>query len=150
MASPPLELLSSTPWVCWMAASNFWMNVEAVLLTHSCTRVQGPPVALHMSQRISSESWGFSGVAAVSRYTPPLKNPVAPVALQLSVVSHVKLTLKRCRAGVALHCATKWGGGGTRLWLCIWQPHVACIPDKNSRASAKSERGSLPHPLPNA
>ena len=38
---------------------------------HSCTRVRGPPVALHVSQQISSESWGFSGVAAVSRYTPP-------------------------------------------------------------------------------
>ena len=38
---------------------------------HSCTHVRGPPVALHVSQQISSESWGFSGVAAVSRYTPP-------------------------------------------------------------------------------
>ena len=68
----------------------------------SCTRVRGPPVALHMSQQISSESLGFSGVAAVSRYTP-LKGPVAPVALELPGVSHVKLPLKRCRAtgGVA-------------------------------------------------
>ena len=38
---------------------------------HSCTRARGPPVALHVSQQISLESWGFSGVAAVSRYTPP-------------------------------------------------------------------------------
>ena len=51
---------------------------------------------------------------------PPVKGPVAPVALELSGVSHIKLTLKRCRAtggvaatlaGVALHCATKMGGG---------------------------------------
>ena len=37
----------------------------------SCTRVRGPPVALHVSQQISSESRGFSGVAVASRYTPP-------------------------------------------------------------------------------
>ena len=83
----------------------------------SCTRVRGPPVALHVSQQISLESWGFAGVAAVSRYTP-LKGPVAPVTLDLPGVSHVKLPLKRCRAtggvaatlaGVALHCATKKG-----------------------------------------
>ena len=80
-------------------------------VVHSCTRVQRPSchatrVALHMSQQISLESCGFSGVAAVSCYTP--KRPVAPVALQLPGVSHVKLPLKRCRAtgGVALHCAT--------------------------------------------
>ena len=35
--------------------------------------MRGPPVALHVSQQISSESWDFSGVAAVSRYTPPKK-----------------------------------------------------------------------------
>ena len=64
---------------------------------HSCTRVRGRPVALHVSQQISSESWGFLGVAAVSRYTP-LKGPVAPVALELPGVSHVKLPPKRCRA----------------------------------------------------
>ena len=60
----------------------------------------GTRVALHVSQQTSSESWAFSGVAAVSRYTPPppLKGPVAPVALQLPGVSHVKLPLKRCRA----------------------------------------------------
>ena len=55
--------------------------------THSGTRVRGNPcratrVALHVSQQISSEFGGFSGVAAVSRYTP-LKGPVAPVALEL-------------------------------------------------------------------
>ena len=42
-------------------------------------------------------SLGFSGVAAVSRYTP-LKGPVAPVALERPRVSHIKLSLKRCRA----------------------------------------------------
>ena len=56
----------------------------------------------------------FSGVAAVSCYTP-LRSPVAPVALELPGVSHVELSLKRCRAtgsvaatlaGVALHCPT--------------------------------------------
>ena len=50
-------------------------------------------VALHVSQQMSSESWGFSGVAAVSRYTPPKKPLVAPVALQLPGVSHFKLPL---------------------------------------------------------
>ena len=38
---------------------------------HSCTRVRRPSVALHVSQQISREVWGFSDVAAVSRYTPP-------------------------------------------------------------------------------
>ena len=48
---------------------------------------------------------------------PPLKGPVAPVALELPGVSHVKLPLKGCRstrggaaatlASVALHCAHK-------------------------------------------
>ena len=42
---------------------------------HSCTRVRGPPVALHVSQQISSESWGSSGVPAVSRYTLNPKGP---------------------------------------------------------------------------
>ena len=37
------------------------------------TRVGEPPVALHVSQQISSESWGFSGVAVVPRYSPPKK-----------------------------------------------------------------------------
>ena len=70
-----------------------------------------PLVALHLSQQISLESWGFASVAA-----PPLRGPVAPVALELPGVSHVKLPLKRCRAtggvaatlaGVALPCATR-------------------------------------------
>ena len=57
-------------------------------------------VALHLSQQISSEPWGLSGVAEVSRYPPPpsQEGPVAPVALQLPRVSHVKLPLKMCRA----------------------------------------------------
>ena len=83
---------------------------------HSCTRVRGPPVALHVSQQISSESWGSSGVAAVSRYTPR-KRPchtcrpwtARSVARQAASekVSRVAATL----AGVALQCATKhlWG-----------------------------------------
>ena len=95
---------------------------------HSCTRVRGPPVALHVSQQISSKSWGFAGVAAVSRYTP-LKGPVTPVALERPGVSHFKLPLKGVAlqrgvaatlAGVALHCATRknaWlhGGGFSAL-----------------------------------
>ena len=87
---------------------------------HSCTRVRGPPVttraALHVSQQISSESWGFSGVAAVSRYTPytPLKGPLAPVALRLPEVSHVRLPLKRCRATVGCSSYTC----GCRATLC--------------------------------
>ena len=65
--------------------------------SHSCTRVRGPPVALHVSQQISSQSWGFSGVAAVSRYTP-LKRPCCTCRSSTPGVSHVKLPLKRCRA----------------------------------------------------
>ena len=56
---------------CWelflLAAWAFLLTIRA----HSCTRVRGSPVALHVSQQIPSESWGFSGVAEVSRYTPP-------------------------------------------------------------------------------
>ena len=87
---------------------------------HTCagTPCRATRVALHVSQQISFESWGFSGVAALQQYraTRPLKGPVAPVALELPGVSHIKLPLKRCRAtggvaatlaGVALHCATK-------------------------------------------
>ena len=75
----------------------------------SCTCVRGPPVALHVSrhisQQISSESWAFSGVAAVSCYT--LKGPVALVAIELPGVSHVKLPLKRCRAArIQKYCKT--------------------------------------------
>ena len=51
-----------------------------------------------MSQQISSESWGFFQVQQRYRATPSLQSPVAPVALQLPGVSHVKLPLKRCRA----------------------------------------------------
>ena len=60
-------------------------------------------VALHTSQQISSEFWGFSGVATVSHYTPPKGH----------------LPLKRCRAtgggvaatlaGVALHSGAEKG-----------------------------------------
>ena len=87
--------------------------------TLSCTRAGGPTVALHVSEQISSESWGFAGVAAVSRYSP-LKSPVAPVALQLPGVSHVKLPLKSvapqggcssytcgCRATLCNYACTK-------------------------------------------
>ena len=55
-------------------------------------RVRGPRFP-----QISSEFWGFSGVATVIALHPP-KGPVAPVALELPLVSHVKLPLKRCRA----------------------------------------------------
>ena len=59
---------------------------------------------------------GFCGCSSNIALHPPLKGPVAPVALELPGVSHVKLPLKRCRAtrgvaatlaGVALHCATE-------------------------------------------
>ena len=33
--------------------------------------MRGPPVALHVSQQMSSQALSFLGVAAVSRYTPP-------------------------------------------------------------------------------
>ena len=89
---------------------------------HSCTRdVCGDPrratcVALHCRSRFPQNPGVFQ-VRQRCRATPPLKNHVVPVALQLSGVSHVKLPLKRCRAtrgcssctslaGVALHCDT--------------------------------------------
>ena len=88
---------------------------------HSCTHVRGPPVALHVSQQISSESWGFSDVAAVSRYTPRAIPPPPQKAL-----SHLSpFNCQGCRtssclwkgvapqggvaatlADVVLHCAT--------------------------------------------
>ena len=85
---------------------------------HTCA---GPPcraarVALHVSQQIPQNPGFFFQVQQQYRATPPLKGPVAPVALELLGVSHVKLPLKKCRAtggvaatlvGVALHCATK-------------------------------------------
>ena len=85
------------------------------IVAHVC----GEPLSRYRGRsRFPQNPGGFSGVAAVSRYTPPpLEGPVAPVALELPGVSHVKLPLKRCRAtggcssytvaGVALHCATK-------------------------------------------
>ena len=57
---------------------------------------------------------GFFRCSSSIAPPPPLKNPVAPVALQLTRVSHVKLPLKGVAlqggvaatlAGVALHCA---------------------------------------------
>ena len=48
------------------------------------------------------------------RITLPLKGPVAPVALELPGVSHVKLPLKRCRAtGGCSSCSR-----GCRATLC--------------------------------
>ena len=59
----------------------------------------------------------------------PLKGPVAPAALELPGVSHVKLPLKRRRAtggciaatlaGVALHCATKPENSQTILVVLV-------------------------------
>ena len=50
-----------------------WVH-HTYLHTSAGTPCRATCVALHVSQQISSESWGFSGVAAVSRYTP-LKRP---------------------------------------------------------------------------
>ena len=83
---------------------------------HSFTRARVPPVALHVSQQISSQSWGFSGVAAAP-CTTTLKGPVAPVALQLPGVSHVKLPLKRCRATGGCSSYTC----GCRATLCNYE-----------------------------
>ena len=81
-------------------------------------------VALHVSKQIYSESWSFSGVAAVS-HNRPLKSPVA---LQLSGVSHVKLPLKRCHTtgGVA---ATL---GGCRATLCNYEGELRAAPGGGS------------------
>ena len=51
---------------------------------HSCTRLRGHPVSLHVLQQISSESWGFSGAAAVLRYIPPLQGPVTAASEKAS------------------------------------------------------------------
>ena len=80
---------------------------------HSSTRVRGPPVALHVRYRAP----------------PPLESAVAPVALQLPGVSHVKLPLKMRRAtgdvaatlaGVALHCATLGAMCNLVVSICFW------------------------------
>ena len=70
------------------------VDILIVACEHSCTRVRHPVarVALHVSQQISSESCNFSGVAAVSRYTPS-QSAVAPVVLEPPGVSQVKLQL---------------------------------------------------------
>ena len=68
----------------------------------------------------------FSGVAAVSRYTP-LINLVTPVTLQLPGVSHVKLPLKRCRATGGCSSYTcgcraalcSYGLEGVKMALCL-------------------------------
>ena len=104
------------------------------IVAHVCG---DPPVALHASQQISSESWVFLGVAAVSRYTP-LKSPVAPVTLQLPGVSHVKLPLQRCRGTRGCSSYT----GGCRATLCNYgQP-------QNAQKVQKEPPGTLASGIP--
>ena len=75
--------------------------------------VRGPPVALHVSRYTCRsrcpQNPGVFQVWQQYRATPPLKGPVAPVALELPEVSHVKLPLKRCRAT---------GGCSSYTWGC--------------------------------
>ena len=69
---------------------------------HSCTRVRGPPVALHVSRytcrsRFPQNPEAFRCGSSITLHPPPppLKGPVAPDALELPGVSHVKLPLKK-------------------------------------------------------
>ena len=68
-------------------------------------------LALHVAQQISSESWGFSGVAAdlpaVSRYTPPIKPCSTCRPSTARGVARQAPSEKVTLAGVALHCATQ-------------------------------------------
>ena len=77
--------------------------------------MRGPPVALHVSQLISSEFWGFPGVAEVARYTAPKKpcrtcRPATARGVALQAASEKGVMLQggvaATHAGVALHCAT--------------------------------------------
>ena len=89
-------------------------GVECIV-AHMCRApCRATRVAVHVSQQSSSESWVFQ-VQRPYPATPLLKGPVAPVALQLPGVSHVKLPLKGVAlqggvaatlASVALRCAT--------------------------------------------
>ena len=63
---------------------------------HSCTRVWGLPVLLHLSRYTCRSR--FPGVFMYGNgiaLHPPVKGPVAPIARKLPRVSHVKLPLKR-------------------------------------------------------
>ena len=79
--------------------SREWM---AHIPQKNCTRVRGTPccatlVALHASQQISSESWGFSRVATVSRYTPP-KRPCRTCHPSTAIGVARQAASERCRA----------------------------------------------------
>ena len=96
---------------------------------HSCTRVRGPPVGLHVSRYTcrsrSPQNPRIFQVWQRYRATPPLKGPVAPVAVQLPRVSHVKLPLQRCRATGGCSSYTC----GCRATLCTYafQPKWVCL-----------------------
>ena len=81
---------------------SFHFGVIPLFSRHSYTRVRVPPVALHVSRymcrsRFPQNSGLFRCSTGIAPH-PPIKGPVAPVALQLPGVSHVKLRLTRCRA----------------------------------------------------
>ena len=67
----------------------------------------------------------------VRAQTTPLKNPVAPVSLQLSVSSQVKLPLKRCRATGGCSSYTC----GCRATLCnfVLRPHWPATEQRNPK-----------------
>ena len=83
-----------------------------------------PPVALHVSRtRVAADFLRILGFfrcgSGVALHPETLKNPVAPVALQLPVVWHVKPPLKRCRATglfISYTC-------GCRATLCNYGPN---------------------------
>ena len=103
-------------YVYWIRSGPEQKNAHAYLHTRAGTPCRATRVALHVSQQISSESWVFSSVAAVSRYTPPEKalSHLSPLNCQqcrtsgclwkgVALQGGVAATL----VGVALHCATK-------------------------------------------
>ena len=113
---------------------------------------RGPHMVAHMCRdplsrctcraRVTADflrkSWGFSGVAAVSRYTPP---PKRLSHLQLSGVSHVKLPLKRCRA--------TWGCSSytcrCRATLCNYGPTWVYRPVRGRDVNWPFFRGRKRH-----
>ena len=99
---------------------------------HSCTRVRGPPVTLHVSHYTSRSRFpqnpGVFQVYQQHRATPPpppLKKKALShlsAVLQLLGVSHVKLPLKRC-------CAT----GGCSSYTCRCRARLCRYGFRRSR-----------------
>ena len=73
---------------------NFTCRRRAFIVAH----VFGDPLSRYTCRSRFPQNPGIFQVWQQYRATPPVKGPIAPVALELPRVSHVKLPLNRCRA----------------------------------------------------